>query len=138
MALFEIRKEPARWELACFGALFAAFFGIIGLIAHFRFDAPRFAIGAWAVGGLVCAVYYALPRSRRAIYRAWICLVSPIGWALSLVILAIVYFVVVTPIGLFMRLIGHDPLSRRRSREATTYWSERPPAAKSERYFHQY
>jgi hypothetical protein len=35
--------------------------------------------------------------------------------------LSIVYFVVVTPIGLASRLI-HDPLSRRRDRRATTYW----------------
>jgi hypothetical protein len=36
--------------------------------------------------------------------------------------LFIVYFLVVTPVGLVSRLV-HDPLSRRRSRRATTYWT---------------
>jgi hypothetical protein len=35
--------------------------------------------------------------------------------------LSIVYFVVVTPIGLVTRLV-RDPLARRRNRRATTYW----------------
>ena len=36
--------------------------------------------------------------------------------------LTVVYFVVVTPIGLVSRLI-RDPLARRRNRRATTYWT---------------
>jgi hypothetical protein len=35
--------------------------------------------------------------------------------------LFIIYFVIVTPLGLVSRLV-HDPLSRRRNRRATTYW----------------
>jgi hypothetical protein len=36
--------------------------------------------------------------------------------------LFIIYFVIATPVGLVSRLV-HDPLSRRRKRGATTYWS---------------
>lgn len=36
--------------------------------------------------------------------------------------LSVIYFVVATPISLVSRLI-HDPLSRRRDRRATTYWT---------------
>jgi hypothetical protein len=36
--------------------------------------------------------------------------------------LFIIYFLVATPFGLVSRLI-HDPLSRRRDRRATTYWT---------------
>jgi len=37
-------------------------------------------------------------------------------------LLFIIYFLVVTPFGLASRLI-HDPMSRRRNRQATTYWT---------------
>ncbi len=38
------------------------------------------------------------------------------------ILLSIIYFLVATPFGLVSRLI-HDPLSRRRNRQASTYWT---------------
>ena len=40
------------------------------------------------------------------------------------VILALVFFIVVTPLGLVMRMSGKDPLRLRRQAGAKSYWSE--------------
>jgi hypothetical protein len=45
---------------------------------------------------------------------------------------------VFTPIGLFFRLIGRDPLHRRFQPEADTYWVGRRPATDVRRYFRQF
>ena len=41
------------------------------------------------------------------------------------VLLAIIFFLVVTPVGLFFRVIGRDPLNRKLDPNAKTYWKER-------------
>lgn len=43
------------------------------------------------------------------------------------VVLAIIYFAVVTPTGLVLRALGKDPLRLRRDPDAATYWIRRDP-----------
>ena len=53
-------------------------------------------------------------------------------------ILGLIYYLVLTPIGLLMRVFGKDPMRRRLDRTAESYWIERDEAAASERYFKQF
>ena len=62
----------------------------------------------------------------------------PIGWTVSHAILALLYYGILTPIGLIMRLIGYDPLSRRLRSEDRTYWEEYSPEGDRKRYFRQF
>jgi hypothetical protein len=66
-------------------------------------------------------------------YVAW-----PIGFVVSHLVLAAVYYLVLTPVGLVMRLLGYDPMRRGFDREAASYWVERPAAAEPRRYFRQF
>ena len=52
--------------------------------------------------------------------------------------MAVSYYLVLTPIGLVMRLLGHDPLNRRWDRTAKSYWTKRTPPENTERYFRQF
>ena len=54
------------------------------------------------------------PRLLRPIYVAWMVLAFPIGWTISQLILAVMFYGLFTPIGLVFRLIGRDPLLRAR------------------------
>jgi hypothetical protein len=51
---------------------------------------------------------------------------------LGRIVMAILFFAVVTPVGLVMRTAGRDPLRRRLDREASSYWLVRD-AARNER-----
>jgi hypothetical protein len=67
-------------------------------------------------------------------YLAW-----PIGFVVSHVVLALVYYLVLTPIGLAMRVFGYDPMRREFDRSAESYWIARDTAEiKAERYFRQF
>lgn len=90
------------------------------------------------IGVLLGAAYYAVPALRRPMYMGWMYLVFPIGFVVSLVLLALVYFVVLTPIALMLRLAGKDPLARKFEPGAPTYWADRPKPPSSDRYFNQY
>ena len=54
-----------------------------------------------------------VPRALVWPNRLWMGLAEALSFVMTRVILAIVFFALVTPIGLFRRLIGGDPLNRR-------------------------
>lgn len=72
------------------------------------------------------------------IYRTWMFAALPIGWTMSHVILGIVFFLVMAPIGLIMRALGRDPMKRVRDSRATTYWVPHVQPADTKRYFQQF
>ncbi len=138
MAVIEINRTPTRRDLLVFGLLLPTFFAIIGLLVWRRTAALTPATALWAVGGTLSAIYAVWPASRRTIYVGWMTAVYPIGWTVSHLLLGIVYFVVITPIGLTMRVLGRDPMARRFDRSASSYWVPRDPAGRVNRYLRQF
>lgn len=138
MAIIEINKKPSRRELNWFGALFATFFGVFGGLIWWKFDAPQVAVVIWVVAGAITVIYYAVPPLRILLYLGWMYAAFPIGWTVSQLVLVIVYYLVVTPTGLLMRLRGHDPLRRHFDKEAQSYWVEHRPGGEPTRYFRQF
>ena len=65
-------------------------------------------------------------------------LAFPIGWTVSQVMLAVMFFGLFTPIGLVFRLIGRDPLHRTRRPELESYWAPKPTPTDLRRYFKQF
>ena len=61
----------------------------------------------------------------------------PIGWTVSHLLLGSIFYLVITPIGLLLRALGHDPMERKFDREAKTYWIEHE-RAETARYFRMY
>ena len=52
----------------------------------------------------------------------------PIGWVVTHVVMALIFYLVVTPLGVIMRLCGRDPMERRwLDRRAKTYCGNRGP-----------
>ena len=135
MALVELRKNPSPAELKWFGVLVLVLCGLVGAAARWRFDSPRLAVAIWAFGLLVAAAYYALRPLRRPLYLAWVHLFYPAGWLVSHLVMAALFFLVITPLGLALRLMGHDPLRLRLDGAVGSYWERRPPARAMSRYF---
>ena len=107
--MIELNRNPSARDLKWFGLLLLAFFGLLAAMALWRFDAPSGARRLLAVGAALSVVYYAVPPLRRWIFLAWMFAAFPIGWTISHVLLFVVYFVVITPVGLVLRLFGKDP-----------------------------
>jgi len=136
--MIEINRNPTPAQLRWTGALLALFFLLLGGMIWWQFGNRTAAITLWALGGVAAVSFYALPPLRRPIYLGWMYLAFPIGWAVSHILLAAIFYLVVTPIGLIMRLVGRDPLDRRLDHTAQSYWIKRGPHASSERYFRQF
>ncbi len=138
MAVIDFNRNPSSRELKVFGLIVLLFFGLVGGLVWWRWEWLKVSIGIWSVGGLVTALFFAVRGLRLPLYLVWMNAVYPIGWLVSHLLLGIVYYLVMTPIGLIMRLLGRDPLERKIDRSAESYWTRHDPAAKSERYFRQF
>jgi hypothetical protein len=138
VGLIELRTNPSKKELAWFGLLLLLFLGIVGILvwrATGSLSTPRY---IWGIGVVLAAVYYAVPPLRRPIFAGWMYAAYPIGWVVSHVLLALIYFGLLTPIGKLMALVGYDPMERRFDRTAASYWIERERNTDTSRYFRQF
>jgi hypothetical protein len=92
----------------------------------------------WTGGFLISVLFWAVPATRTMIFHAWMTAVFPIGWLVSHTLLAVIYYGVIAPIGLALRLCGRDPLHQKRDLLASTYWVACPPNKDIGRYFQQF
>lgn len=61
------------------------------------------------------------PRALALPNKAWMLLAEALSFVTTRIILGLVFFLIVTPIGVVKRLSGWDPLNRRAAR-STSYW----------------
>jgi hypothetical protein len=108
-----------------FGFVFSVLFAFLGLGPLVRGRPVR----GWAL--VVAAAFLlaalALPRMLAPLNRLWLRFGLVLHACISPVIMGLVFYTTVTPIGLARRLLGKDPLRRRFERDAVTYWIERDP-----------
>jgi hypothetical protein len=107
-------------------------------VAGWRIGPSRAGLTLQATAALVFAVGSLWPAALRGIYLVLLVLTFPVGWALSRVLLAVVFYGLITPLALGFRLAGRDPLQRRADAAADTYWQPRPQPADARRYFRQF
>ena len=79
------------------------------------------------VGAVLVLLGLAAPVALRGVYRTWMLVAFALGFVMTRVLLTVVFFGLVTPLGLVRRALGHDPMSRRPAPDAPTYWISKPP-----------
>ena len=108
-----------------FGLVFAGLFVVIACWPLFYAEAPRW----WAFG--VAAVFAVIAVWRPALLagpnRLWIKFGLLLGKVVSPIVLAILFYVIIAPIGLLMRLTGKDPLRLKLDSATNSYWIPRKP-----------
>lgn len=119
------------------GLTFGVVFLIVGLYPWLFGDAVR----AWSIALSVAFVLtaFVVPRLLGPLNMLWTRFGLLLHRIVSPIVLGIMFFVVVTPIGLLMRSLGKDLLRLRMEREAPTYWLERkPPGPKPDTLSNQF
>jgi len=118
-------KRDELKDLRQFGMALA---GILMVFGAIHFMKNRIAFAQWFCGtglAVLCAGLFA-PRTLRYIYAIFLKIAHAIGWFNTRVILAIIYFLLLTPIAVAMKILGKDPLKRKIDKSASTYWVRRP------------
>lgn len=117
----------SKSELRKFGLTVGGAFVLLGLVSWFRGHElpPRI---LWTVGVLLLVPGAVAPQLLRPVQRWWMSAAAVLGHVNTRVILALMYYVVFTPVGLVMRLF-RDPLNRAFDDGADSNWVRRTPTA---------
>ncbi len=125
LLLEEIRNIKSRKsDLRSFGLTMGAVTGLIGVVLLWRGRDlyPYFL----SVSGVFLASGLLLPGVLKPFHKAWMTLALMMGWVMTRVILFVLFFLVVTPLGLTARILGRDALGLKIDRDArSSYWIER-------------
>jgi Saxitoxin biosynthesis operon protein SxtJ len=92
-------------------------------------------IAIGAIGGIAI---FASPKLGTSLYVHWMYAALPLGWTFSHLILGIVFFLVMAPIGFILRATGKDPMERSFDRAAASYWIRHEQVTDPARYFRQF
>lgn len=137
MSLIRINTRPSRRDLRLFSILWLIFLGLAGFLL-WQNGAPRIAGAVWCAAVVVSGAGLIHPPVVRVVYLAAVFAAFPIGFVVSHVILAAVYYLVLTPVGLIMRMLRHDPLNRKFDAGQKTFWKTREESKSPESYFRQH
>ena len=120
-------------------------FGItIGLflvvIAGFLFWRGKEPFEILLVSGLaLCLLGLTIPILLKPVYWIWMILAVILGWIMTRVILRLLFYIVITPIGILSRLSGSRFLDLKWDKSKDSYWNARPTKQRnSEEYERQF
>ena len=135
--MIAIQWNPSTKQLRQFaGIWFPAFCALVGWsIGHKTGHWSEVEIG-WVLAGLLSVGGLVLPALIRPIFVGLILLTFPIGWVVSHLLLGLIFYGVVTPIGLILRIIGHDPLQLKKP-GGNTVWKTSVGKTDATRYLRQ-
>jgi hypothetical protein len=124
----EIRNiKSGKRELRQFGIAFGIVLGLLGGLFFLRqkdFYAYFLIFSAaFLISGLV------LPALLKPVQRIWMSLAIVIGWFMTRVILTVLFYLVVTPIGILARIFGKRFLDTKFDGNTDSYWIARKSAA---------
>ena len=113
--------ELDRKGLRQFGLMFAGFMGVVfGLLLPWVWH-WNFPVWPWVLSAGFLLWSWLAPQSINPFYRLWMRLGMAIGKVVTFVLLGTVFFAMVLPMGLFMRLRGWDPMKRRIDADVPSY-----------------
>ncbi len=114
------------------GAIVVVLFGILlpWLLSH---GWPRW---PWILAAVLWVPALLYPGILHPVYKGWMKFGAVVGFINTRIILGILFYLIIMPVGLIMRLIGHDPMRRKHSSSPTyRVKSENNPVKNMEKPF---
>ena len=137
--MFELNTNPTDRQLRQFAGLVLPLAALlIGAILWFKFHEKVPASIVLAATAGVSTLGLIRPAVLRPVYVGWMVAAWPIGWVIGHIVIGVIFFLVVTPTGLLMRMLGRDPLNRRFEPERKSYWQPRETTDDPNRHFRQF
>jgi hypothetical protein len=110
-------------ELRKFSLVIGIFLGLLGGLSWWRSTGLYPCLFAVVAAFLI--VGFGRPMLLKPIHKVWMTLAILMGWVMTRVILSVLFYLIVTPIGLSIRLLGKDFLDLEFSDDAGSYWIPR-------------
>jgi hypothetical protein len=133
----DLPLKPTPRVLRQFAAAWTVIFLALGLHQALARGHPAAGIifGAVSVVGLVGLFR---PASLRWLFVGATIAAFPVGWLVTQMVLAIMFYLVLTPVALVFRWRGRDALQLRRKPEGASFWTTRSDSPDAGRYLKQF
>jgi hypothetical protein len=114
-------KEIRVWALVMTAVLAA-----IGVVQYLVWSHTRAASIFWIIAALFFLPGLLFPLALKPVYRLWLILAAGLAWFNTRLILSLTFFLIFTPLGIILKLLGKDLIKEKWDRQAASYWIERP------------
>ncbi len=139
MALVKINWKPNEKDLRNFGRIAIVAMLLIATILYtWKGFALRWCAVIVGLGLLIFLFSVFSLKLTRGIFLGLTLITFPIGLAVSFVLLALFYYLLLTPLGIVFRMMGRDVLNRGFDPSVTSYWKRHRPSNSIKRYFNQF
>ncbi len=102
--------QPTKKELRQFGFIMGLMIVLLFVIFFpwlFTYDVPRW---PGVAAGILWTVALIFPMGLKLIYLGWMKFAFVLGWINTRLILGLMFYLILTPIGLLMRMLGKKPI----------------------------
>jgi hypothetical protein len=147
MSVVKLNFRPDRNALRRFGWASVGSFLVLALLAWngwmlFRYAGDNVRTTLTAVFGALAAATalssWLFPRANRVLYLAVSVVGYPIGLVISYVLMAVLFYGLITPAGIVFRMLGRDPLKRTFDPGARSYWVDAKTDKPEHSYYRQF
>ena len=124
MIIDEIKKiESTKKKLREFGFLVGGVMCVLGILLWRR---GRGSFPYFLVPGIFLVITGALiPSILKPIQKVWMTFAILMGWVMTRVLLSVLFYLTLTPLGFILRLTGKDLLDQRLDPKKNSYWKIR-------------
>jgi hypothetical protein len=117
-----------KTTLRKFGLTVGAVLLLVGIVLYLTGKSSSVVFGG--AGVLLILFGLILPNILKPLNKVWMTLAVILGWFMSRLILFILFYIVITPIGFFLRIAGKDFLNLRTDKNSDSYWEKREKIVK--------
>ena len=124
MIIEEIKNiNSTQKELKKFGYSVGGVLLIIGIVSYFL--GGKFSIYFTSIGLFLAVLGLSLPEVLLPLQKLWMAFDVILGFIMTRVILSILFYIVITPIGFVARIFGKDFLDEKIDKTKSSYWNYR-------------
>jgi Saxitoxin biosynthesis operon protein SxtJ len=138
MTLSDIPLRPTSRALRQFAGAWLVFFLAFGAHQYLVRKHPSVGLVLMALAVVIGLLGLIQPAAVRWIYVSWMVLAFPIGWTISLLMLLVMFYCVITPVALLFRMRGRDLLCRKPAPAQATFWLPKHMPQDVRSYFRPY
>jgi len=115
--------RSTKIELKKFGLLLGVVFGLLG--AYYYWHGNSVFYYYIITGLLITGIGILIPKLLLPLQKGWMSVAVILGFFTSRIILCVLYYLIMFPIGLFLRLSGVDLLKTKIDKDSGSYWIKR-------------
>ena len=134
----DLPTNPTPKALRQFAAAWLVCFLAMGAVQCWVKGRPQLGLALAVIAVVIGVAGLVRPTLVRWIFVGWMTLAFPIGWLVSLLALVVMYYGVLTPMAVFLRLRGRDLFNRKPAPGRSTFWAVKEMPRDVRSYFRQY